>query len=58
VAERQVNRSREVAGSSPASSIALNGKTVLVSSHVLAVVKHPIDQVVIVNKGKLVTFEH
>jgi ABC-2 type transport system ATP-binding protein len=36
---------------------ALAGKTVLVSSHVLAEVQQTVDQVVIINKGKLVTFE-
>jgi ABC-2 type transport system ATP-binding protein len=33
------------------------GKTVLVSSHVLAEVQQTVDQVVIINKGRLVTFE-
>jgi ABC-2 type transport system ATP-binding protein len=33
------------------------GKTVLVSSHVLAEVQQSVDQVVIINKGRLVTFE-
>jgi ABC-2 type transport system ATP-binding protein len=37
-------------------SFAGEGKTVLVSSHVLAEVQQTVDQVVIVNKGKLVTF--
>jgi ABC-2 type transport system ATP-binding protein len=32
------------------------GKTVLVSSHVLAEVAQTVDQVVIINKGRLVTF--
>jgi ABC-2 type transport system ATP-binding protein len=36
---------------------AAEGKTVLVSSHVLAEVQQTVDQVVIINKGKLVTFE-
>ena len=36
---------------------AARGKTVLVSSHVLAEVQQTVDQVVIINKGKLVTFE-
>jgi ABC-2 type transport system ATP-binding protein len=36
---------------------AADGKTVLVSSHVLAEVQQTVDQVVIINKGKLVTFE-
>ena len=38
-------------------SFAAEGKTVLVSSHVLAEVQQTVDQVVIINKGKLVTFE-
>ena len=38
-------------------SFAAGGKTVLVSSHVLAEVQQTVDQVVIINKGKLVTFE-
>jgi ABC-2 type transport system ATP-binding protein len=38
-------------------SFAAQGKTVLVSSHVLAEVQQTVDQVVIINKGKLVTFE-
>jgi ABC-2 type transport system ATP-binding protein len=37
-------------------SFAAQGKTVLVSSHVLAEVEQTVDQVVIINKGKLVTF--
>ena len=37
-------------------SFAAEGKTVLVSSHVLAEVAQTVDQVVIINKGKLVTF--
>jgi ABC-2 type transport system ATP-binding protein len=36
---------------------AAEGKTVLVSSHVLAEVQQTVDQVVIINNGKLVTFE-
>ena len=36
---------------------AAEGKTVLVSSHVLAEVAQTVDQVVIINKGRLVTFE-
>jgi ABC-2 type transport system ATP-binding protein len=36
---------------------AAEGKTVLVSSHVLAEVQQSVDQVVIINKGRLVTFE-
>jgi ABC-2 type transport system ATP-binding protein len=36
---------------------ASEGKTVLVSSHVLAEVQQSVDQVVIINKGRLVTFE-
>ena len=36
---------------------AAEGKTVFVSSHVLAEVQQSVDQVVIINKGKLVTFE-
>jgi ABC-2 type transport system ATP-binding protein len=35
---------------------AADGKTVLVSSHVLAEVAQTVDQVVIINKGRLVTF--
>jgi ABC-2 type transport system ATP-binding protein len=38
-------------------SFAAEGKTVLVSSHVLAEVQQTVDQVVIINKGRLVTFE-
>jgi ABC-2 type transport system ATP-binding protein len=38
-------------------SFAAEDKTVLVSSHVLAEVQQTVDQVVIINKGKLVTFE-
>jgi ABC-2 type transport system ATP-binding protein len=38
-------------------SFAAGGNTVLVSSHVLAEVQQTVDQVVIINKGKLVTFE-
>jgi ABC-2 type transport system ATP-binding protein len=38
-------------------SFAAGGKTVLISSHVLAEVQQTVDQVVIINKGKLVTFE-
>jgi ABC-2 type transport system ATP-binding protein len=38
-------------------NLAAEGKTVLVSSHVLAEVQQTVDQVVIINKGKLVTFE-
>jgi ABC-2 type transport system ATP-binding protein len=38
-------------------SFADAGKTVLVSSHVLAEVAQTVDQAVIINKGKLVTFE-
>jgi ABC-2 type transport system ATP-binding protein len=37
-------------------SFAAEGKTVLVSSHVLAEVAQTVDQVVIINKGRLVTF--
>jgi ABC-2 type transport system ATP-binding protein len=37
-------------------SFAGEGKTVLVSSHVLAEVAQTVDQVVIINKGRLVTF--
>jgi ABC-2 type transport system ATP-binding protein len=37
-------------------SFAAKGKTVFVSSHVLAEVAQTVDQVVIINKGKLVTF--
>jgi ABC-2 type transport system ATP-binding protein len=37
-------------------SFAAEGKTVLVSSHVLAEVAQTVDQVVIINNGKLVTF--
>jgi ABC-2 type transport system ATP-binding protein len=36
---------------------AADGKTVLVSSHVLAEVQQTVDQVVIINKGRLVAFE-
>jgi ABC-2 type transport system ATP-binding protein len=36
---------------------AAEGKTVFVSSHVLAEVAQTVDQVVIINKGRLVTFE-
>ena len=36
---------------------AAEGKTVLVSSHVLAEVQQTVDQVVIINKGRLVAFE-
>jgi ABC-2 type transport system ATP-binding protein len=36
-------------------SFAAEGKTILVSSHVLAEVAQTVDQVVIINKGKLVT---
>jgi ABC-2 type transport system ATP-binding protein len=36
---------------------AADGKTVLVSSHVLAEVQQSVDQVVIINRGRLVTFE-
>jgi len=36
-------------------SFAAGGKTVLVSSHVLAEVAQTVDQVVIINKGRLVT---
>ena len=38
-------------------SFAADGKTVLVSSHVLAEVQQTVDQVVIINKGRLVAFE-
>ena len=38
-------------------SFAAEGKTVLVSSHVLAEVQQTVDQVVIINKGRLVAFE-
>ena len=38
-------------------SFAAEGKTVLVSSHVLSEVQQTVDQVVIINKGRLVTFE-
>ena len=38
-------------------SFAAEGKTVLVSSHVLAEVQQTVDQVVIINRGRLVTFE-
>jgi ABC-2 type transport system ATP-binding protein len=38
-------------------SFAAEGKTVLVSSHVLAEVAQTVDQVMIINKGKLITFE-
>jgi ABC-2 type transport system ATP-binding protein len=37
-------------------SFAADGKTVFVSSHVLAEVAQTVDQVVIINKGRLVTF--
>jgi ABC-2 type transport system ATP-binding protein len=37
-------------------SFAAGGKTVLVSSHVLAEVAQTVDQVIIINKGRLVTF--
>jgi ABC-2 type transport system ATP-binding protein len=37
-------------------SFAAEGKTVLVSSHVLAEVAQTVDQVVIINRGRLVTF--
>jgi len=37
-------------------TFAAEGKTVLVSSHVLAEVAQTVDQVVIINKGRLVTF--
>src|SRR5215207_9732700 len=37
-------------------SFAAEGKTVLISSHVLAEVAQTVDQVVIINKGRLVTF--
>jgi ABC-2 type transport system ATP-binding protein len=37
-------------------SFAAEGKTVLVSSHVLAEVAQTVDQIVIINKGRLVTF--
>jgi ABC-2 type transport system ATP-binding protein len=37
-------------------SFAAEGKTVFVSSHVLAEVAQTVDQVVIINKGRLVTF--
>jgi ABC-2 type transport system ATP-binding protein len=37
-------------------TFAAEGKTVLVSSHVLAEVAQTVDQVIIINKGKLVTF--
>jgi ABC-2 type transport system ATP-binding protein len=37
-------------------AFAAEGKTVLVSSHVLAEVAQTVDQVVIINKGRLVTF--
>jgi ABC-2 type transport system ATP-binding protein len=36
---------------------AAEGKTVLVSSHVLAEVAQTVDQVIIINEGRLVTFE-
>ena len=36
---------------------AAEGRTVLVSSHVLAEVAQTVDQVIIINKGKLITFE-
>jgi ABC-2 type transport system ATP-binding protein len=38
-------------------NFASEGKTVLVSSHVLAEVAQTVDQVMIINKGKLITFE-
>ena len=38
-------------------SFAAEGKTILVSSHVLAEVQQSADHVVIINKGKLITFE-
>ena len=38
-------------------SFAAEGKTVLVSSHVLAEVQQTVDQVVIIKKGRLVSFE-
>jgi ABC-2 type transport system ATP-binding protein len=38
-------------------SFAADGKTVLVSSHVLAEVAQTVDQVMIIDKGTLVTFE-
>ena len=38
-------------------SFAAGGKTVLVSSHVLAEVQQTVDQIVIINKGRLVAFE-
>ena len=38
-------------------SFAADAKTVLVSSHVLAEVQQTVDQVVIINKGRLVAFE-
>src|SRR5262249_19701688 len=38
-------------------SFAAEGKTVLVSSHVLAEVAQTVDQVMIINRGKLITFE-
>jgi ABC-2 type transport system ATP-binding protein len=38
-------------------SFAAEGNTVFVSSHVLAEVQQSVDQVVIINKGRLVTFE-
>jgi ABC-2 type transport system ATP-binding protein len=38
-------------------SFAAEGKTVFVSSHVLAEVAQTVDQVVIINKGRLVTFK-
>jgi ABC-2 type transport system ATP-binding protein len=38
-------------------SFAADDKTVLVSSHVLAEIQQSVDQVLIINKGKLVTFE-
>jgi ABC-2 type transport system ATP-binding protein len=38
-------------------NLAAEGKTVLVSSHVLSEVAQTVDQVIIINKGNLVTFE-
>ena len=38
-------------------SFAAAGKTVLVSSHVLSEVAQTVDQVLIINRGKLITFE-
>ena len=45
------------AGCATTRSFAAEGKTVLVSSHVLAEVQQSVDQVVIINKGKLAAFE-